>query len=81
MCPGGQGVTERVVEAVADHTDTDVMDLPPLFDSIDPEALDRVVRSMNDGEISFVYADLRITVDSHGAIRVEDSSSEGNSEE
>ena len=69
---GGQGVTEGVVDAVADYTDTDVMDLPPLFHSIDPEALDRVVRSMDDGEISFVYTDLRITVDSQGAIRVEE---------
>lgn len=81
MSRGGLGVTERVVEAVADYTDTDVMDLPPLFDSIDPEALDGVVRSMSGGEISFVYADLRIIVDSHGEVRVEEPSTSGNSAE
>jgi hypothetical protein len=72
MARGCQRVPERVVEAVADYTNSDVLDLPPLFDSIDSEALDTVVRSMNDGTVSFVYAGLWITVDSQGAVRIEE---------
>ena len=69
------------MEAVADYTDTDELDLPTLFDSIDPEALDKVVRSMSDGTVSFVYAGLRIAVDSRGAIRVEEDSPPDSAEE
>lgn len=81
MSRGGSSVSERVVEAVAEYSNTDVLDLAPLFDSVDPEALDGVVRSMSDGQVSFVYAGLRITVDSRGAIRVEGNSPPVNSEE
>lgn len=69
------------MEAVANYSDTDVMDLPPLFYSIDPDALDALIRSMSDGSVSFTYAGQRITVTSRGAIRVGDNSTSCECEE
>jgi hypothetical protein len=36
---------------------------PPLHDAIDPEALDRLFRDRNTGEVRFSYLDYEITVD------------------
>lgn len=74
-------MSERVVEAVANDSDTDALDLPPLFDSVDPDALDGVVRSMSDGYVSFIYAGRRVTVTSRGDIRVEGYSPPGDADE
>lgn len=74
MSRGGSSVSERVVEAVANDSNIDVLDLPPLFDSIDPDALDGLVRSTSDGYVSFIYAGQRITVTSRGDIRIEEYS-------
>lgn len=81
MNRGCSNVSERVVEAVATYSDTDELELPPLFDSIDPDALDGLIRSMSHGTVSFVYAGQRITVTSRGEIRVEERSPERGSDE
>lgn len=72
MSWGELSVSTRVVEAVAEYSGTDVLDLPPLYDSIDPDALERILPGMTEGYVSFVYADQRVTVDSYGAISVEE---------
>jgi hypothetical protein len=63
--------SERVVQAVAEETGTDPVDLPPLYDVIDPDALDAVFASGRDGtdstrgdsrELRFTYADREISV-------------------
>ena len=66
----GIPVSEQVVQTVADQSDTDALDLPPLFETFDPDALDMLIREMNEGYVSFEYAGYSITVDSHGAIDV-----------
>lgn len=66
----GKPVSEQVVHTVADQADTDALDLPPLFETFDPDALDMLIREMNEGHVSFEYAGYSITVDSHGAIDV-----------
>jgi hypothetical protein len=63
-------VSEGVVRAVARRTHRDETELPPLYDRIDPGALDSLVNRMADGEVSFAYADCEITVGSDGSIRV-----------
>ena len=62
---------ERVVEAVAAASECDVVELPPLYESIDPDALDALVDSMANGYISFTYADHRVTVDSDETVSVD----------
>jgi hypothetical protein len=63
-------VSEQVVEQVARATGTDPLELPPLYDSIDPDALDSLARGPGDVEVSFEYAGQEVCVESGGAIRV-----------
>ncbi|MFC7205373.1 HalOD1 output domain-containing protein [Haloferax namakaokahaiae] len=49
------GVAYRVVACVAELTDVSPMDLPPLTDSVDPDALAGVVESTSEGNCSIVF--------------------------
>lgn len=68
----GTSASEQVVQIVANRSNTDALDLPPLFDTLDPDSLDTLIREMDDGEVSFDYAGYDITVNSHGAIEVDE---------
>ncbi|WP_162524367.1 HalOD1 output domain-containing protein [Halobellus captivus] len=70
-------VSERVIQCVAATTDRDELDLPPLYDAIDPDTLDAVVSTMSNGELTFTYAGHEITVDSEGEISVDDEMTRG----
>ncbi|RQG87779.1 hypothetical protein EA462_12965 [Natrarchaeobius halalkaliphilus] len=67
-----------VVQRVATATDRPATQLPPLYDAIDPEALDAVFRSGSTGSseiaIEFRYAGYRVTIDSTGQIEMEQAS-------
>lgn len=65
-------VDERIVRKVADLSDSNALDLPTLYDVIDPEALESLVRSMADGEVSFTYAGYEVTVESDGTVRLDE---------
>lgn len=61
-----------VLEAVAAEegckpTDLDV----PLYERVDPEALDALVSSPIEGHISFVYHGYKLTVNGSGTVWVE----------
>lgn len=71
--PATQTVTVPLVEAVAAHAGIDPLELPRLFDVIDPEALDALVTSMADGEVTFEFAGCAVKVDSSGTISVTDT--------
>lgn len=62
----------RVLETVADRAGRDPTDLPPLIEVLDVDALDVLIASMDEGEVSFLYAGYTITVDSSGAVHVAD---------
>lgn len=64
-------VSTRIVRRVARATNRDETELPLLYDAIEPEALDTLIDRMSDGEISFGYAECKITVKSDGTIRVD----------
>ncbi|WP_434530208.1 HalOD1 output domain-containing protein (plasmid) [Haloarcula sp. NS06] len=66
------GLSERIVCRVATTTNSDVTELPPLHDSIDPNALETTVERMSDGAISFRYAGYEVTVAQDGAISLEE---------
>lgn len=58
----GKTVTEQVVSAVAEREGVDERDLRrPLFDVIDPDALEHVFRS-GQGQVSFQYLGYHVTV-------------------
>ena len=61
-------VSRRVIQKVANSTDSDVLELPPLYDAIDPGALEKIVEGMSDGEVTFAYARREVTVTSDGTI-------------
>jgi len=74
-------VSERVIRTVAEATDTDPAALPPLYESVDPDALNELVESMSDGEVSFEHADCEITVDSDGGVQLTGTFTRGTSTE
>ncbi|WP_435177137.1 HalOD1 output domain-containing protein [Halorussus sp. AFM4] len=70
-------VTQDVVTAVADATDRDPQALPPLYDAVDPDALEALVnrpphvgRGSTGVEVAFEFADCVVTVSSTGDVDV-----------
>ena len=71
-----EGPSATVIEAVASATDRDELELPPLHEYVDADALDAVVTSRqtedSDGvSVSFDYADVEVVVDSRGWVEVQ----------
>jgi len=62
--PDQQLPSERVISSVAEHNGTDPLELPPLYDSIDPDALDASIDALENGRIQFRYAGQFVTVES-----------------
>jgi len=69
-----------VVETIAAHADCDATRLDPLYDTIDPDGLDAVVRSNADREtensvsVSLEHAGYEVTVYSAGVVIVRSAS-------
>lgn len=70
-------VSEAVVSAVADAKDVSTVDIaPPLYDVIDPDALEAVVASMTRrpgepaGRVEFSYSGYEVTVTGDGHVSV-----------
>ncbi|MEY7849186.1 HalOD1 output domain-containing protein [Natrarchaeobius sp. A-rgal3] len=63
----------RVVDALASATDTDPLDLEPLYDVVDPEALDQLFRDDVDvsGRVQFSYDGHAVEVGSDGTVTVD----------
>lgn len=57
-------ITVRVVQAVSDALETPVDELPPLADTIDPDALDALASNepLSDVTVSFSYAGRQVLV-------------------
>lgn len=66
-----------VVYTVAAHANRAVDGLPPLYWSIEPDALDALVDSMERGSVEFEYADHEVTVEADGSVTVEPISERG----
>ncbi|SIR94045.1 HalOD1 output domain-containing protein [Natronorubrum thiooxidans] len=66
-------IVVTIVEAVGTVTNCDPLTMPPLFETIDPEALADLMISTRDTsiEVTFSYEGCRVTVSSHGTIVVE----------
>lgn len=61
-------VSRRIVEAVARSNGVNPTELPSLYETIDPDALDALVTSHSDGKgkndfsVQFTYADREVVV-------------------
>jgi len=64
----------RVVEEVASREDVSALDLPPLYNSVDPDVLESLIEGRADegSRFTFSYCDYTIAVDSEGSISVEE---------
>lgn len=64
---------DRILRAVAARDGVDPIELPPSYDSIDPEALEAVIDARDSGHVSveFAYSGYEVTVTSDN-IRVRD---------
>ena len=69
-----EAVSQASGRAVVSLGEEDVETLPPLFDAVDPEALDSLFRPEDDeltaGCVSFTYFDYEVVVESTGTISV-----------
>lgn len=63
--------SERLIQAVSQETNTDPLELPRLYDTLDPDALDMVVAGMNDGAVHFRYAECAVTITSAGSVQID----------
>ena len=70
MPKGRETATEAVIQTVAETTNTDPLELPPLYETIDPDALDALIADMQAGTISFTYTDCEITVHSDSTVTI-----------
>lgn len=59
-----------VVEAVASATNARAETMPPLFDVIDPEALDRLFTQTRTGTVAFRYCGVVVSVRADGRISI-----------
>lgn len=60
-----------IIEKVAAATNSDPLSMPPLYDVIDPQALDRVLTADTTVRITFEYDGHTITATSAGEITVD----------
>lgn len=63
-------VSTAVVEAVATVSNARVEAMPPLFDVVDPEALDRLFTQTRTGMVSFRYCGVTVRVRADGRISI-----------
>ncbi|NHN40531.1 hypothetical protein G9C85_02615 [Halorubellus sp. JP-L1] len=63
-------VTMRVLQSVSAQTGVETLELPPLYDSVDPEALDAIVDDLDEGVIQFQYAGQKVIVQNDGTVSI-----------
>lgn len=62
--------SETIVLEIANRTGVDPGDLPPLYESVDPEALDRLVQEQGSFRLTFEYTEYEVTVFGAGCIAI-----------
>lgn len=71
--------TYAVTSAVADASDRDVLELPPLNDAVDPDALNALFASLSNApvdRVSFRYAGYDVVVRGSGDVHVKPAADE-----
>ncbi|GCF16004.1 hypothetical protein Harman_39390 [Haloarcula mannanilytica] len=74
-----ESVSEAVVEAVSEVEDCPPRSLPPLYNTVNPEALDKLFNRTNNavtertGHFTFQYSDSIVTVGEDGYLTIQES--------
>lgn len=63
-------IVDRLLAEIADLERCDELDLPPLYDAVDPDALVRLVDSAAGVRISFAYDDYRVEIETPDGVDV-----------
>ncbi|WP_435179179.1 HalOD1 output domain-containing protein [Halorussus sp. AFM4] len=76
---GKQSISQRVIDAVAEETDSDATEVGPLYHVIDPDALDRLFSATgagarNRGRVEFAFAGCDVVVRGSGDVEVTERS-------
>ena len=66
---GTERPSEAVVSLVANRENVDVQEMTPLYDAIDPDALDSLFRD-GAGNVKFEYEGYLVTVDHENGVDV-----------
>ncbi|WP_209438485.1 HalOD1 output domain-containing protein [Natronococcus sp. JC468] len=61
-----------IVTELAERTDAEPTTLPPLYEAIDPQALNELFRGDRSGRVRFEYAGYEVTVDGTERVRIDD---------
>lgn len=69
--PAREAVSLAIVSEVAERKDADPATLDPLYEAVDPDAVDALFTREFEGWIEFEYADCAVRVHGDGAIRVD----------
>ena len=77
--PAERRASEAVVSAVATRLEADPVELAPLYDVVDPDALDDLIEHAQRGDadgmqlVWFTYEGFDVGVESDGRIRIRDA--------
>lgn len=67
----GEELVFDILESVAEREDVDPLDLPPLGDVVDTDALNALLRGRTMVSASFEYCGYEVHVDSEGGVSIE----------
>ncbi|WP_425490684.1 HalOD1 output domain-containing protein [Haloprofundus salilacus] len=63
-------ISQQIVRLVADDSATEPDELPPLYHSIDPNALETIIESMSRGHVQFLYAGVTVRIAADGTVEL-----------
>lgn len=65
-------LVQRIAAEVADREDVSHVDLPPIYETLDPQSLQELIESAEDDAlvVEFVYCEYTVRVDADGDIDV-----------
>lgn len=67
-----QNMSHRVIEALATADNSDPLSMsPPLYDAVDPDALDLLLDTDAPVEVEFEYDEYTVVADSEGRVTVD----------
>ncbi len=59
-----------IVTAIAERTGADPLEMDPLYDAVDVDAIEAIVASAGDASVEFVYHGHTVVVDGDGSVAV-----------
>lgn len=66
---GGQPYTTTILEQIAVAENVSVLDLPPLYDVIDPDSLNRLLGHGTDVSVNFSYCGYCVSIE-NGSVSI-----------